>query len=217
MARFVGPIFALLRVDWAAVVAMIAAAGAAVWALLHPLPPVIIALIALTAFAATIWSINGIIWFARRNTPIETSPSHYYGYGLAYLGVHLGFDQGNEEAMVQIGVNLANAAAHPIKYKVERFDVIVGNRTIAKPIYLNEGGIIPRGASRTYRYPSFSKIDISEFLGKRLQGSIELAIAYGHPDESPVRRLKMKIEIWLRLDDKAGISDLIISESDETV
>lgn len=74
---------------------------------------------------------------------------------------------------------------------------------------------MPAGMGRRYSYPPFKKSDISEFLGKLPSGSIDFDLVYGNPDASAARRLKMRIEISLRLDDKFGIHDTILTESDQ--
>ena len=65
----------------------------------------------------------------------------------------LAVDEGNDDATLGIGVNLFNVGPSAIKYKVEDLRVVIDDRTIANPTYDNQGGIVPRALSRTYRFP----------------------------------------------------------------
>ncbi len=85
-----------------------------------------------------------------------------------------------------------------------------------KPV-LNEGGFLPLMGHRVYRHPPFKKEDIKDLFGKKLDGSIEIHIVYGDPDSDYIRRLKMKLDISLRLDESGAIADLIREEIDEPV
>jgi hypothetical protein len=114
-------------------------------------------------------------------------------------------------------VSIRNVSAKPLRYIAKRFDVVVEDRTIAVPTLQSTGGIIPHSIGRQYFYPAFQKAQVEEFIGKTVQGSITFEFLYGHPDARSVRCLKMKLSISLRLDDKVGIRDLIVFESDEPV
>jgi hypothetical protein len=136
-------------------------------------------------------------------------------YGLAYVSCVLGYEPRNEKAALQLGVSLENVSYGPIRYVVERFHVVVSNRTITAPQFLNTGGIIARNTTRYYKYPPFPRGDIAEFLGKNTTGRVEFSIKYGHPDRLPDRRLQMALDVSLRLDDTPGCADGIVQESDE--
>ena len=138
-------------------------------------------------------------------------------YGLAYEGISLGFDTTNDEHMLQLGVTFRNMSSNPILYTVKRFDVVIENRTIAKPIFTTFGGTISRAMARTYRYPAFAKKDISEFIGRHVKGSIKVEVEYGHPESQPVRRFWLLLDIDLRLDDKPGSADIIAEETNSRI
>ncbi|MDO8813358.1 MAG: hypothetical protein Q7J38_15190 [Gallionella sp.] len=172
--------------------------------------------------AATVISLGGTVLCINQigvflGKPMVVRSSEDYSYGLGYEGVGIGFDEKNDDSTLQVSVKLGNVSRAPLRYKVERFDVVVGDRTIANANYVNQGGFLPLMGHREYRYPSFKKEAIKDFLGKRLDGSIEIHIIYGHPDHDFVRRMKMKIDISLRLDELPGISDIIREEIDEPV
>lgn len=66
--------------------------------------------------------------------------SFTYAYGLALESLHLGRDENNPSgAALQLGLVLKNAADGPLRYNVEQFDVIIGNTTLAQPIFTNRG------------------------------------------------------------------------------
>jgi len=137
-----------------------------------------------------------------------------YAYTLAYEGVYFGFDEGNPDHILQVGINLRNMCAHPSSYRVRRFDVVIGTRTLPNPRFDSTGGFIPRGASRRYTYPSFPRSTVEEFLGKQIDGSITMEIEYGYPDRRAVRLLTMKIAIMMKLREPVACLDSIISERD---
>lgn len=170
-----------------------------------------IALTGLGVFVATIWGINGIIWFNRQRQPGKARVAFDYRYGLALHAVHLGRDEEKEEASFQLGLILHNAVDWPMKYHVEDMIIIVGDRTIANPNFANLGGLISRGCYTTFYYSPFAKT----VERPRANGIIKFTIAYGHPDFGFSRRMKKTLNVSLRLDDKPGAVYVIESESDE--
>jgi hypothetical protein len=197
--------------NWVAIMSVLSAIGIAAWAWINKYDYLQISLAGLAAFVLVLWTCIGFIWI------YGLSVKNDYGWTLAYGGLVLGLDQGNPDATLQIGVNFLNVSASALHYKVEELRVIIDDRTIANPKYDNQGGIIPRGLSRTYRFPPFKKASIEDFLGKRVAGTVEFSVAYGPYDSAPVRRLRMKLNVSFRLDDKFGISDTIVSESEENL
>jgi hypothetical protein len=169
-------------------------------------------LIPLTVVAA-----GGTVYLINQVVALFSRLREGYAWGLAYEGPYLGFDQTREDATLQLGVNIRNATFNPLKYTVERFDVVVGDRTIVAPVISNKGGIIPRASARTYFYAPFKRDQIQQFIGSNVEGSITFEFLYGHPDGPSVRRLKMKLSISLKLSDPIGMRDLILSESDEPI
>lgn len=171
--------------------------------------------VSVIAFGAAVCTINQLgILFGR---PLSVRSKEDYSYGISYVGSVIAFDTANRDATLQIGLKITNTSRGPIRYKVERFEVVVGNRTIGQKVYLNDGGLLPLMSSRTYNYPAFKHDDIADYLETRAKGTIEAQIAYGHPDEAPVRRLKLKLDISLRLDNSFAIADTILEEIDEPI
>ena len=216
--RVFGTAITIFTTNWGPIASAAVAAGTGAWAWWGYAARwgyLSVGVAVLLTFAALMWTINGIAWFAGRNRSISVHPDLDFSYGLAYEGILVAYNVTNDLSTLQIGVNLRNVSPSVLVYKVERFDVVIGNRTIAKPLFLTQGGLIPRGVGRTYRYPSFSKSDIADFIGQNPSGTIALAINYGYPNKRPTRQLKMKIDIALRLDGRHGGSDAIVCEDDE--
>jgi hypothetical protein len=197
--------------NWVAIMSIVSAIGVAAWAWINKYDYLQITLAGFAAFCLVLWICIGFVWI------YGLSSKNSYDWGLAYLGLTLGLDPENAEAALQIGVNFANVAPTAVAYKIEDLRVVIEDRTIAHPKYDNQGGIIPRGMTRTYRFPAFKRSNVQEFLGGRHTGIVEFSIVYGAYDSAPVRRLKMKFNVALRLDDKFGLVDTIISESEETI
>jgi len=138
-----------------------------------------------------------------------------YSYGLALERVYLGYDDSKKPPPVQLGLVLANAADGPLAYEVEHFEVIVEGRTKAEPVFKNYGGVIPKGKTSTFFYPSFG-----EELPKgkdHLDGLIRFTILYGHPEVGMFRKASKELSVSLRLGAKTGIAYLITKESDEPI
>ena len=147
--------------------------------------------------------------------------SNYYAvYGLTWEGLVPIFNPKGEEPL-QFGIQLRNFSSGPIRYHIEKFQVLIGDRTspIGKPV--RPTNFLPRGGARLYRTQAFKRESLKEFFGKKTTGTVEFSIAYGHPDMPPVRRLKMTLEINLEFslngEPPLGFSDGIIEESDEPI
>lgn len=167
-------------------------------------------LIPLTTVAA-----GATLYFVNQSIALFSRFREGYAYGLAYEGSYIGFNPNQENAVLQLGVTIRNVSAKPLRYIAERFDVVVEDRTIAVPTFQSTGGIIPHATARQYFYPPFRKAQVEDFIGKTVQGSITFEFLYGHPEAPSVRRLAMKLSIFPRLDEKFGIRDLIVLETDE--
>lgn len=188
-------------------------AGASYWAWALQWGYLPVALTGLGVFVMIIWGINGIVWLRRQSQPAKARMAFDYRYGLALLCLHMGRDEGKEEASFQVGLVLKNASEWPMKYHVEDMNVIVGDRTIAKPNFTNTGGLISKGCHTTFYYPPFP----NSVVKPRLEGIIKLTIAYGHPDFGFVRRMKKTLSASFRLDDKPGAVYVIESETDDDI
>jgi hypothetical protein len=197
--------------NWVLVVSVAAAIGAAAWAWASRYDYLQITLAGLASLLLVMWTSIGLVWIRKLSNDAK------YAWALGYQGLTLGLDTGNDNATLQIGVNFINTGPGAIKYKVDQLRVIIDDRTIANPTYETEGGIIPRAVSRTYRFPPFKKATVVNYLGKRATGTVEFSIDYGPHDSVPTRRLKMRLNVSLRLDDKIGVVDTIASEEETDV
>jgi hypothetical protein len=197
--------------NWVPVVSVVAAFGAAAWAWSTQYDHLQIALAALATFLLVMWISIGFVWIKKSNTKVK------FDWALAYQGLTLGLDTGNDAATLQIGVNFINVGPGAIKYKVDDLRVVIDDRTIANPTFDSEGGIIPKGIGRIYRFPSFKKATVQNYLGQRVVGKVEFSIDYGPYDSKPTRRLKMKLNVNFRLDAQPGIVDMIASEEEADI
>jgi hypothetical protein len=200
--------------NWALIVSAVSAVGAFLWAFFSKWGYLPAALAALAAAVLMMWLVIGFVWLKQFGAPLVVKPVEDFSYALGYMGLSMGFDPGNPSAL-QIGVRFVNYGPRAVKYEVENIRVIVDDRTIAAPIFTNKGGVVPRGVSRTYYYPSFTADQIKDYLGKRPTGTIEFTILYGPYDGKYVRQLNMTIGTTYNLGDNPGIVDVIMKE-DET-
>ncbi len=165
------------------------------------------------AFAGGLLSINQFRILI--GVPIAVVSRESFKYGLTYVGINIAYEPGSTQGAMQVIVQLANSARAPIRYKVERMDVIVGTTTLPHKKFTNTGGVIPLMGRRVYRDSPFPLEVISSLIGSRHSGTVEMSIVYGPAEGEPTRRLSFKLEIFVSLQpDGAGISDLLVSEED---
>jgi hypothetical protein len=169
------------------------------------------------AFLALLWTFIGLATLRDRKRPRIVSAAQDYSYGLLFEGLSLGYDPKGEDGALQLGVVLRNFSPGPLRYTVDKFQVIMGDRTLPRVKKGLLTAFIPRGGQRISRNLPFKRDSIKDFIGKPVKGTAEFTIAYGHPDRSPERQLKMVIEFNLVLGENApeGYSDSILEESDE--
>jgi hypothetical protein len=138
-----------------------------------------------------------------------------YSYGLALDGLALGRDDSHPGGpQFQVGLNISNVVDGPLRYEVDSFDVVIDNRTLAKPSFQNRGGVIPRGCTQRFMYPAFARGDIT---GPRPSGVIRFSVKYGHPDIGFVRKAAKTLTVQYRLDDRTEAVYTVDSESDGAI
>jgi hypothetical protein len=175
---------------------------------------------AAAVFLVLLWTYIGVSTVSRRKRPIIIRHEEEYSYTLLHEGINFGFDPDNVENCLQLGINLRNVGTLPMLYVVESLQVVIGDRTVTKKEYKNNSGIMARFGARVFRDTGFRRDAIKELFDTEVAGSIKYSIAYGPPDAPSVRRLKLEIEIGMRLaldPTKRGFSDTIISELDQPV
>lgn len=99
---------------------------------------------------------------------------------------------------------------------MEELDVILKDRTMASPTFVNRGGFISRDSRTVFFYPPFSKKVLDE-CSPRSDGVLRYSVVYGHAESPYVRRAKKKLMLSVRLDAKPGVAYLIETESDEPI
>jgi hypothetical protein len=141
-----------------------------------------------------------------------------YAYGLAFKGIYFGYDRAAnnklENEKFQLGLNLVNAIDGPLKYQVDQIDIIVGDRTHAKPEFPLLGGVIARGTDTNFLYPAFKR---GTPVVPQVEGIIKYLIRYGHPDSEFSRIAKKELKIMVNFGKQPGVAWTVISESDEAI
>lgn len=151
--------------------------------------------------------------------PVITRAAIDLRYGLAYEGMFFAFNPDPKSGALQLGLVLANSTSEPIRFAVERFDVVIGTTTLPaqSKSFVNMGTVIPVGGKRTFRDTALPYSVIGTLVGAQHQGHLETHIAYGRAGDPFERRYKLKLQITVGLVSQVGVADLIIEEADESI
>ncbi len=191
------------------------ATWAAVEAITEGLPKAEVIAFTALSFAGTLLCVTQLRVLL--GLPQIVRPYENLEYALAYSRVVLGVDPANPAGTIQVKLELRNSGHEAIRFKVERFHVVVGNTTLTQKTMLNDGSLIPYLGSRTYADAPFPSHLVATLLGKVQEGELEADIAYGRPDEEPSRRYKLKLKLTVLVQPPFGIADGIVSESEEPI
>jgi hypothetical protein len=169
---------------------------------------------AILVFMAVLWTSIGLTYLVDRRRPRFIKPEHDYRYGLTFEGLIPAYNE--DGGSLGIGIQVRNFSSGPIRYTIEEFDVRMGSRALPK---IKKGmltSFMPRGAGRTSVAGMFSAEDLKEFVGKRIEGTVNFSIVYGHPESAPVRRLTMELSVILEMKESPpiGFGSTIDEESD---
>jgi len=171
-------------------------------------------------FLVFLWTGAGIAYLFDRRRPriVKTDPD--YRYGLTFEGMIPNLIPHREDNWLTFGVQIRNFSQAPIRYQIDRFDLRIGTRALSpsqSPRPLR--GYLARGGGKIAALPAFKKDDLKEFFGKQSVGSAECSIIYGHPEQKPVRRLIIKTDIHLDINENGeppmGFGADILEEIDE--
>jgi hypothetical protein len=147
--------------------------------------------------------------------PIAVRSQESFEYGLRYTEVSVGHDFQSAQWGLQICIGLANSSRGPIRYQVERMDVIIGNSALPNKTFANTGGVIPLMGARIFRDAVFPPSVIAHLMGGKHEGTVEMSIIYGHADSEPTRRLIFKLGIWVDVQTTGcRIADVLQHEED---
>ena len=147
--------------------------------------------------------------------PIAISGNGELDYGLAYSGLSVAYHPMHPETAFQVILGLSNGTRMPIRYKVERFDLVIGNTTLSHKTIFNAGTFIPLAGNRVYRDSPFSQAAINGLIGGTHPGTLEAHFLYGKADGEMTRRYKLKLHLTVHLTANAGIAEVVIEELDE--
>ncbi len=170
--------------------------------------------VAVLVFLALLWTFVGITVLIDRRRPRSVRTHPDYRYGLTFEGINPNIDAQNDVGWLTFGIQLRNFSQAPILVRFDHFDVRIGTRAIPKATQKNVTGYLPRGGGRVMSVPPFKKEDVKEFFGKRVTGTAEFAILYGHPESEPVRKLRMTIDITLGLPAEEAQPALVVWGAD---
>lgn len=210
---------AFLTANWGTAVSVAAGTGVALWAsairFFHE-PAV---QTGGEIFLATLWTIVAVLYIFDRTKPRIVRAAPDYRYGLTFEGIIPTPDPLNEVEWLGFALQIRNFSQAPIRYEVTEFDLRIGSRALPKPSKLLVG-YLARGSGKAISPSKFSKEEVREFFGRRVKGTAEVAVVYGHPEEKPVRILKIKADITLHLplEDSGSLTAWgadIISENDQ--
>lgn len=220
LGTLVANILAFLTANWGVAVSAVVAIYVALsqWATSVVNSPTTQA--AALTFLVLLWGYIGITFLIDRHHPriVKTVPD--YRYGLTFEGVLSNIDILSEDSWLAFGIQVRNFTQSPIRYRVESFDFRIGSRALPK-VEKQPVGYLARGSGKIITPSAFKKADVREFFGKRVSGTAEFSITYGHPEMKPERRLRIETKIMLQIEEREGAPPLvgfgadIVREDDE--
>jgi hypothetical protein len=193
---FVADALALLTTNWVAVVSLLLGLVTALWASAVAFFQEPRVQTGIEVFLAALWTMVGALYLYDRTKPRIVRVALDYRYGLTFDGIMPAVDLLNDETWFSVAVQLRNSSQAPIRYAVTEFDVRIGSRALPKP-ERPMTSVLARGAAKTSSPSRFSKNEMREFFGKRMKGTADITVVYGHPEEKPVRKLTIKAELLL--------------------
>jgi preprotein translocase subunit SecG len=170
-------------------------------------------------FGFFLWTFIGLAWITDRKKPQPVSVVHDLSYGITLEFLNANSNPMQELAALQFALGLRNFSTGPIHYNVEKFDVIISNRTLPKLAKGTLGGLMPRGSGKVAANHPFTKDDIKDFFGKEVRGSVDVEITYGQPKAAPVRKLTLSFDVYLNFlpNGLCNSTCTIREESDEDI
>jgi hypothetical protein len=219
IGNLIANVLVFLTTNWGVVVSAVVALYVAVsdWATGIANSPTTHA-VALT-FLVLFWFYIGVVFLIDRNKPRLIRSDQDFAYGLLQDGVVPSYlPTLDPEKVLQFGIRFRNFTAGPLRINFEKFEVLIGTRTLPR----HKGtasSLIPRGGARVVSANPFSQSDLAEYQGKAVSGTIEMSVTYGHPEKKPVRRFKtlLHIQLSFKRPDSLGYADAILEESDEPI
>lgn len=200
---------------WPALVAIVPATITGGYLFLHEHGYLETGLILLWTFVGILLAIGGVLWLGDRKRSRLIRVENDVSFGLAYNSIEVGYEPSSDDSMLQFSILFQNVSGGAIEYKVSRFDVTVGNRTLPDVEFPFVSWIVPRGTFRSYRYPPFPKSEIEGYVGQKIQAVLEFWFDYGQAGRVPSRRLHMKIRTTLKIEaDRVAHIDMILKECD---
>jgi hypothetical protein len=170
--------------------------------------------VAIGVFLAALWTYVGMRVLRSFREPIRMLPQPEYEYCLNAEAFQLYVDPKGTEAALNVGISYRNVGNFPVRYRVEEFRLVIGDRTCADPEKVMEG-VIPRICVRGIRSGSFEKAVLKD----RNSGTLLVSIIYGPPNGDFVRRyrFKTKLQFSFPKNEKGEITGAAIAEDEGIV
>ena len=147
--------------------------------------------IAIGVFIASLWTYIGIRVLRSSQEVVRVTTAPDYRYCLNPEGFQLFIDPKGTDLALNVGFLFRNVGNWPVRFRVEKFQLLIEDRTCPEPEKLIEL-IIPRIGVRLIRSGAFKK----DVLNKdRNTGTLDVAVIYGPPEGDPVRRYRFKAKL----------------------
>jgi hypothetical protein len=212
-------VLAFLTTNWGLVVTVVVAVGASVWDQAFALAKNPHVQVAVGVFLALLWTYVALRVLGSLNAISTVKMQPDFRHAISPESFGLALDEDDPEAALQLILNFRNVLNWPIKIRIDRVTLIIGDRTCPEPDKPIEM-VIPRIAVRGIRSGTFKK----DVIKRRNSGSIEMVISYGDVDGAYERRyrLKSKLHFNFKQDDdgkitNAGVSEEFVSTEDEAI
>ncbi|WP_312565495.1 hypothetical protein [Diaphorobacter sp.] len=178
-----------------------------------------VALIGIVAFTQAALFVAAIRYLFNFTTSVRLKDD--LTFGLSFHSVVFAYRGPDDpQAALQLGLLLQNSAHSPIVFRVERFSVVVKERTVSRDEWEKTETVIPRGSFRTFRdLPMGAEVVNDVGLGVH-EGRLLADIVYGKYGEPMTRRYKLRLKLTLHLGGNgsaSGVADLIESEADSAI
>lgn len=208
----------LLSAQWILAISVVLGLVAAAWTTANEFVRLPAVQTGAATFLAVLWTFIGLDTVLRRKKAVIVRTEQDYRYGLTMEGIFPNYIPDDPHETLTFALLIRNFSTAPIKYEIEEFDVRIGNRALPKIQKGRLKGYLPRGGGKRSAPGTFSQDDIKDFVGKKVTGTIEIKVLYGHPEREPVRRLKINLDMILQINPPAIMyGDNITEESDEAL
>lgn len=211
LGSFLANIIALLATNWGVVVSAVIGATTGIWALASDWVQNSRVQSAVIVFLVLFWTYIGFVVLRSQRKPTSVRVYHDYAYALAFEIANPLIDP-DKPGFIMANFSFRNVGAGPAKCLMEDMRVILDGRTADHPITVSREFIVPRGTAKAYRSAAIPW----DQTRTRLEGTADITLLYGHPDIGYERKLRLKFELGVGIQNGAPVALTagIISEID---